>query len=162
VINSHFRFGSLNNLLSYLPQLHRLSIDYLDGSYYKDVELTPIVLKYLKYVSIKLHYIRFDRFEKIVKTFFRYVEILRIKTKYDQAYFDAKQWEELIVSYMPNLRIFDINHDSLVRSNPLSYHDLIDQFNSSFWIEKQWFFTHQHDRKGSLNSGIFYSTNPYR
>ena len=28
-----------------------------------------------------------------------------------QTYLDAKRWEQLISSYMPNLRIFDINHD---------------------------------------------------
>ncbi len=46
VINSHFRLGSFNNLLSYLPEIRHLSIDCLDGSRYKDVELTPIVLKH--------------------------------------------------------------------------------------------------------------------
>ena len=48
-----------------------------------------------------------------------------------------KKWEQLIVSYMPNLRLFDINHDGFTRNNPLTYHELVNQFNSSFWISKQ-------------------------
>jgi hypothetical protein len=63
---------------------------------------------------------------------------------------------------MPNERIFDIHHDGFVSENELTYHDLIDQFISSFRIMKKWFFTHQHNWLERLNSGVFYSTQPYR
>ncbi|CAF5084069.1 unnamed protein product [Rotaria sp. Silwood1] len=63
---------------------------------------------------------------------------------------------------MPYLRIFDINHRNCMENNNLTYHDLINQFNSSFWIKKNWFFTHQHDWIKRLDTGIIYSTGPYR
>jgi hypothetical protein len=162
VIKNRFQFHSFNNLLLYLPQLRYLSIDCLDGLYYQNVELCPIVLKNLKYVSLKLDLINFNLFEPYIKHFFRYVEVLRLTTEFDQAYLDANRWEQLILSSMPNLRIFDINHDGLIRNNLLTYHDFINEFNSSFWIEKQWFFTHQHDWWESLDAGVFHSTDPYR
>ncbi|CAF4946187.1 unnamed protein product, partial [Rotaria sp. Silwood1] len=58
--------------------------------------------------------------------------ILRLTTFFDEAYLNAKRWEELILSSMPNLRIFDIYHEGSIRNNDLTYHDIINQFNSSF------------------------------
>ncbi|CAF0874418.1 unnamed protein product [Rotaria sordida] len=164
IINGCFPFKSLNNLLCCLPKLRYLSINYLVHcrDYLEREDLSPIKLKYLKNVSLKFDCIRFDKVEKILKNFFYYVQILRLTTRYDQAYLNAKRWEDLIVNYMPNLRIFDINHETSMVNNNLSYHDLINQFNSSFWIKKNWFFTHQHDWTRRLDSGIFYSTDPYR
>jgi hypothetical protein len=162
VIKNCFPFESFNNLLSYLPRLHHLSIDGLVDCHQIEVPLSPIELKCFKYVSLKLDFVNFNRFEQLVRKFFSCIEVLRITTRYDPAFLDAKRWEQLILSSMPNLRIFDINHDGLVRNNSLTYHDLISQFNSSFWIDKQWFFIHQHDWQERLDSGIFYSTDPYR
>ncbi|CAF4786954.1 unnamed protein product [Rotaria sp. Silwood1] len=162
IINSRIRFDSFHILLICLPQLRRLSIDCLVKCAYTNLELNTNFLEHLKYVSLKLDYVDFNQLEKIIKIFFRYVEILCLTIAYDESYLDTKQWEQLILSFMPNLHIFDINHDSSARKNPLIYHNSINQFTSSFWIEKQWFFTHQHDYEGRLDCGIFHSTNPYR
>ncbi|CAF3433262.1 unnamed protein product [Rotaria socialis] len=163
IIDARFPYGSLNSLLYCFPKLHRLSIDCLVYSRYEDNESCPIrLLKSLKHVSLKLDLIKFNKFEKIAQYFFRHVEVLRISTHYDAAYLDAQQWENLITSYMPSLRIFDIHHDGFGSVNGLTYHDLIDRFTSLFWITKQWHFTHQHNWRERLNSGVFYSTQPYR
>ncbi len=60
------------------------------------------------------------------------------------------------------LKFYEFQHDGFVTENELNYHNLINQFKSSFWISKQWFFTHQHNWRERLNSGVFYSTQPYR
>ncbi len=76
-------------------------------------------------------------------------EVLRLTTTMDESYLDAKRWEQLILSSMPNLSVFDFNHDNhLVLDNSAPYHDILKQFTSQFWIEKQWFFTHQHNWEG--------------
>jgi len=62
----------------------------------------------IKTFEIYFDFIHFNRFEKLVKYFFRSIEVLRLNTSYDQIYLDAKQWEEFILSSMPNLRIFHI------------------------------------------------------
>ncbi|CAM4979593.1 unnamed protein product, partial [Rotaria socialis] len=61
-----------------------------------------------------------------------------------------------------NLRIFDIYHNGVQLQNQLDYDELIHAFTSSFWIEKHWFFTHQHDCSQSFNIKDFHSTQPYR
>ncbi len=65
---------------------------------------------------------------------------------------------------MPNWRVFDLKHDNyLYFDNPSSYRDTLKEFTSRFWIERKWFFVHQHEwQTEELESGIFYSTNPYR
>ncbi|CAF1285311.1 unnamed protein product, partial [Rotaria sordida] len=121
VINSRIRFDSFNNLLFCLPQLRRLSIDCLVKCTFTNINSHTNFLEHLKYVSLKLDYISFNQVEKIIKDFFHYIEVLRLTTKADESYLDAKQWEQLISSSMPNLRVFDINHDSSARNNPLIY-----------------------------------------
>ncbi|CAF1129301.1 unnamed protein product [Rotaria sordida] len=94
VINSRIRFDSFNNLLFYLLQLRRLSIDCLVKCTFTNINSHTNFLEHLKYVSLKLDYISFNQ-------------------------------EQLISSSMPNLRVFDINHDSSARNNPLIYHNSI-------------------------------------
>ena len=162
IIKNRFRFHSLSNLFLYLPNLRCLSINCLDGSSTHDISFSPIHLQNFKRISLKLDLISFDHLEKLIKTSFYSIESLCLTTKYDPAYLDAKRWENLIQNFIPNLRIFDFNHDGLVRNHSFTYHDLLNQFHSSFWIEKQWFFTHQHDWQERLDTGIFHSTKPYR
>ncbi|CAF3988763.1 unnamed protein product, partial [Rotaria sp. Silwood1] len=76
--------------------------------------------------------------------------------------YNAKRWQQLILFHMSYLRIFYINHQGNVSNNNLTYHDIINQFNSSFWNENKWFFTYQHQWKYRIDTGIFYSTGPYR
>ncbi|CAF3610681.1 unnamed protein product [Rotaria sp. Silwood1] len=161
IINGQFSFNSLNNLLSCLPELHHISIQSLmnsndnikidDLSYY-------IQLRYLKYVSFKINSIDFNKFENIIKQFFDYVEILRLTMNSDEEYLNAKRWQQLIVSHMPYLRIFDMKYQGSIGNK----YDVIKQFSSSFWTEKKWFFTHEHDWKSTMDRGVFYSTIPYR
>jgi hypothetical protein len=167
MINTRFPFKSFGDLLACLPRLRHLSINCLVQSTHMDFdmeeeEVRRIVLKHLESVSLKLESIPFDQLEDFIKNHFHRVEVLRLTTTYDPKYLDAKRWEQLITSSMPNLRIFDVNFHGYASKNQLTFHDLINQFNSSFWIEKQWFFTHQHDCQEDLTSGILYSTDPYR
>ncbi|CAF1017781.1 unnamed protein product [Rotaria sp. Silwood1] len=164
IINGHLLFSALHNLLCCLPKLQHLSINYLDKiDYYEESnKLSSIQLKYLKHVSLKLDHVDFDEFEKTIKEFFRHIQILRLTIVYDETYLDAKRWQQLILFHMSYLRIFYINHQGNVNNNNLTYHDIINQFNSSFWNENKWFFTYQHQWKYRIDTGIFYSTGPYR
>ena len=160
VIKCDFPLQSMNNLLSCLLQLRHLSIDYLDHLSCRKMETENkerlIELNHLKYVSLRLK-IEFRLFKDLIKKYFRSIEVLRLSTTYYSEYLKAKKWEQLITTYMPNLRIFDIDYHGYGEGiKPSSFHESIDQFNSSFWISKQWFFTHQHDWKENLNHGIFY------
>jgi hypothetical protein len=162
VINTRFSCDSVANLLCRVPNLRHLSINCLVG--YRNLNIDPsfIQLKHLKYVSLKLEGEFLKRLETLITNFFHRVEVLRLTTRYDKEYLNAQQWKQLIESYMPNLRIFDINHDSSVKNHSLSYHDLINAFDSPFWIQRGWFFTHQHTWRTSLDGGMFHSTDPYR
>ncbi|CAF1287375.1 unnamed protein product [Rotaria sp. Silwood1] len=164
IINGYFPFELLNYLLCCLPRLCHLSINCLHINDNRDMEIQlPLIeLKYLEYVSLKLNGTTpFNQFENLAKRFFRHVKSLRLTTYFEKAYLNAQRWESLILSYMPNLHIFDITHRDFAQID-LSCHDVMHQFNSSFWIEREWFFTHQHVWGSSEKDRIFYSTNPYQ
>ena len=164
VINGRFRFEAFDDLLQCLPKLRRLSIDYLTGNLDADVEPLSNLSNDLKYVSLNLdNRIQPHRLEKLIKYFFRTVEVLRLMTRHNQSYFHAERWEQLILSYLPNLRVFDLNHiDTVIDDNYLTHYFKIQNFDSSFWIRQQCFFTHLHYGEHYVDSRIFYSTDVYR
>jgi len=166
IINTQFSIDSFDYLLSYVPQLRRLSINSLVEPCYKKKGLSPITLKHFEYVSLIIDVTCFNQIEILIKYFFQHIQVLRISIKYYKAFLDAKRWEELILTSIPNLKIFDIYFDGTVimsyTHNPLTFDQLIDQFNSPFWIQRKWFFTYQYTYEGTSNVGIFYSINPYR
>ena len=164
VINGKLPLVDLLPILSYFPHLSRLSIDYLSDIYHLRKKPIPKIFDSLIHVYLNLKNISFDRFEPLITYIFKNVEVLRISTSRDDAYLNAQRWEQLILSSMTHLRIFDIqclyqfrNEVHRCRSNKL-----IKQFTSSFWTQRQWYFAHQQSPASYVDREMFYSIQPYR
>jgi hypothetical protein len=166
IITNSMYLYQLDSLLSYVPQLRRLSFNLQDDTWHKRTKICPFSLNQLTHVYFKLDYIKLDIFEQVVMDFFSTVQVLRLTLDYnaDPAYMDANKWKQLIIYHIPNLRIFDVQFDFSANNNDyqLRIETRINQFTFPFWIDRQWFFAHHfyHSRQG--NRARFYSTNRYR
>ncbi|CAF5085225.1 unnamed protein product, partial [Rotaria sp. Silwood1] len=163
IINAPFPFKAFHNLLCFLPKLQHLSIGsrHLLGDIHIEYQLSPIQLKCLRHVSIYFSMIHFDEIEKIIKEFFHHVEILHLTTYYTETYLDTQRWQKLIVYHMPYLRVFDINCQDFLDYD-ISYHDVVTEFNSSFWIKNKCFFENQYEWNDQSFGGVIYSSGLYR
>ena len=58
----------------------------------------------------------------------------------DTDYLDANRWEEFVLKNLPQLKKFYLKYSARFEENyPITiYLGKRDQFNSSFWIERQW------------------------
>jgi hypothetical protein len=155
---------ALTAFLSYIPKLRRLSIK-LTHNYYQQV--TPVsstVLNYLTHVSLILENLKFDEFEPFIKQYFGQIKVLQISSNSYYTYLDADRWEKLILSHMPYLRIFDIQHTykiSYGHKHETMFQHFFEKFTSSFWSERKWFFAYDYNSEKSF-VGLFYSIEPYR
>ncbi|CAF2116730.1 unnamed protein product [Rotaria magnacalcarata] len=164
IIKNEVSLVELMSLLSYVPHLRYLSIDHLCHSYPERYKDFPLVLKDLTHVNLKLQRITFDYFESSIMKFFHHLQVLRISTSNDIEYLNATRWEKVISSYMSQLRVFDIEHEHVLKNGTdiNLYQNLTNQFTTSFWTKRKWFFGHQHSCLGHSNHVIFYSTHSYR
>ena len=97
-------------------------------------------------------------YEAFIKKISSSLEVLRLKTSSDTAYLNAHRWKHLIKKHMPHLRDFYFNHQVFIDGDDtIPNYESINQFNSSFWIERQWFF----ELENNVNICI-YSIQPYR
>ena len=171
VIADEVMSSELNALLSYVPQLRRLSLRFLTGRPYTIMHQKRAIVDQRTDVSLRLHGIHFDDFEILVSCFFRPIQNLRfttVSTYYSALeieYLNADRWQQLITTHMPNLRVFDFQHQHC------SYGRLIDRqlyqiemvkFNSLFWLEHHWFFECQLAQTATFNYALLCSINPYR
>ncbi|CAF1324374.1 unnamed protein product, partial [Rotaria sordida] len=161
VVENNIHLKKLDALLSYVPQLHRLSIHQLNQSFDKETQIFSSVLKYLTHCSIGKISISFDEFELLSKNIFHHLQVLYILKNCDEEYVNANRWEQLILSHIPYLKIFDIKFNIRI-DNHLTVENLMNQFNSSFWFERQWFFTYNFRLKMFNFPVTIYSTRPYR
>ncbi|CAF1229849.1 unnamed protein product [Rotaria sp. Silwood1] len=163
VITNTFHLDQLNALLSYVPHLRRFSLHDLHRSRNQETQTCSIKLNNLTHMDLKTT-ITFDELElTMIKNFFHEVQVLYISTNSDIAYLDANRWKRLILSYIPQLRIFDFQHRNMIEnSNNNNYDNMINRFYSSFWYEHKWFFVHHFYKEQNVNEIIFYSINPYR
>ncbi|CAF1345964.1 unnamed protein product [Rotaria sp. Silwood1] len=163
IINAPFPFKAFHNLLCYLPKLQHLSIGFLHlfGDIHIKYQLSPIQLKCLRHVSIYFSTVYFNEFEKIIKEFFHHVQILHLTTYYTGTYLDTQRWQKLIVYHMPYLRVFDINCQDFLDYD-ISCHDVVTEFNSSFWIKNKCFFVNQYEWNDQSFGGVIDSSGLYR
>ncbi|CAF0906703.1 unnamed protein product [Rotaria sordida] len=165
-VNRHCSLNQLISLISYTPKLSHLSS--LSISETSNVRINNISIIYPKLtrISLKLWRMSFDSFKLLCSKLFYHLEVLSICTRADDHYLIADRWQQLIINHIPNLRIFDFQHywEPVDDNNTeqRTYHLLIDRFTSSFWINRQWFFAHQHFSRRGIRDAVFYSTHPYR
>ena len=162
VISHDVQLENLLTLLSYVPQLHFFSLHCETGFKNKPTLPCSIVLNHLTHVSINMTYLPYDTFEWMVQNLFHQVQVLYISL-YDDVYLNANLLERLILFYMPYLRIFNPTILYSVDKKDLNRCiTSVNEFNSSFWVERQWFFEYQITGYQFLPTIFFYSTNPYR
>ncbi|CAF1444434.1 unnamed protein product [Adineta ricciae] len=132
VIDETISIDSLMFLLSHFPQLRRLSahVHVLSTLLPDQIKAPASKLNYLTDVSFGLQSITSDQFE------------------------------QLISSHLPQLRIFYFRHNNWPNNGTPDSNN--HQFSSLFWSKRRWFFVQQHYKEKYSSRTIFYSTNPYR
>ncbi|CAF1456015.1 unnamed protein product [Rotaria sp. Silwood1] len=164
ILNSTHVLNDLNNLLSYVPHLNRLSIYSQYYSPTTQMQLYSAVLSHLTHVSLNRLDIPFDQLESMSRSLLNPIQVLHISNYSSAAYLNANRWQRLILSHIPHLRIFNIliSYTLNWAENIVDFITMINKFNSLFWFKRQWFFEYYVDKKRDQNFLSFYSTNPYR
>ncbi|CAF4228360.1 unnamed protein product [Adineta steineri] len=97
IINNEISIDQIIIILSYIPQLHRLSIGNLTKPKHNRIEKDSTNLNYLINVSLKLDSIPFNQFEILMINCFRQIQILNIVIQFiwfnvdDNEYINADQ-----------------------------------------------------------------------
>ena len=170
IIGNAISLHQLNALLSYVPRLHRLSLGLLMSAGINSISTNSVTLHNLINVSLNIYYVSFNHFESLVTSFFRQTQIFRFTVvsicfhSDNMEYLDATRWEQFISIGMPNLRIFDFQYQccSWNAIDRQAYQTKINEFDSVYWTDHQWFFECQYDKTQYYHNVLFYSTNPYR
>jgi len=153
VINGKCDLNVISSILSCVPQLRRLSINYLYAFYIKEgTAISSMILYNLKHINLTLDNLNFDQFEEFIGRHFRQLEILHITTKNIEEYLNANKWKQLISCYIPHLSIVTLS----------SFGTLLNQFNSPLWVEQKCSFSYQGIHKSCKTGQIFFSPQPYR
>lgn len=167
VLDHDCTLNQLDVILSCVPRLRRLAIQSLQKGYSNftgDFSLKKI--EHLRHFSVDRLSISFNEFRRMSESIFPHLELLRISIHTDQEYLNAKQWEQLILSTMPQLRIFDFHHSAhLTTDMDISrgvYDSFMEQFSTLFWMERKWFFAYRLWDESYRRRVIWNSTRPYR
>ncbi|CAF1301837.1 unnamed protein product [Adineta ricciae] len=156
-VASDIHLENLDRLLSYVPKLRYFSVGYL-GQRGDKASLQLIPMPNLTHLSLGIGGLDFDYFEALIKTFPN-IQRLHLYGSGPGDYLNPDRWEELITSSMPFLRIFNIYIDS---SLPISSMSQLRRFKSSFWQDRQWFFSYHGSYYRNFYSCRFHSVNPSR
>ncbi|CAF1027754.1 unnamed protein product [Adineta steineri] len=162
IIDDGIDANDLSNLLSYVPHLRYFSANLSCEHGVLPTKLSYLNLKNLTHASFRLcGVIIFDDLEQIFVNLFHSIEVLHFTSETN--YINANKWKQLISSYLPRLRIFDVLFkDDVSNVQKEAFEEQVKLFQSSFWTERQWFFEYGIYHSGSRNQRILYSTNPYR
>ena len=100
-----------------------------------------IISSNLKSICIHTCDVEFDDFEMLIKTISSDLKSLRINVNQNESYFNGDRWKRLITNYMINLHNFDFKYtlDINQLTTKIKLNTSINQFTSSFWIERGWY-----------------------
>jgi hypothetical protein len=164
VVDSYQSPASLYTLLSYTPQLQRLSADWIVHSQALPTKQLIFPLN-LTHLSLSHWFLSFDEFQSLILIIGSQLELLYISLSRDIHCLNAHRWQQLISRHMPRLFKFIFHYGGPMVQNTNGNTDcqeLVDQFSSSFWVERKWFFAHKHRQVSNEEYLSFYSIQTQR
>jgi hypothetical protein len=141
IINHPFTFMELSAITSYTPHLRRLNIINESKMKSNSKMFSPINLSNVTYISLLMSDIKFEKFEKFISKISSKLKYLSLDgLSNDKTYLNAKRLEQLILQYFPQLEKFHLEYNIWFVNDSTSemYIDKLNEFFSSFWIERQW------------------------
>lgn len=158
-IEHYITVNRLMSLLSYIPQLRRLTCEQLFPSNENHGREILPTLSNLTHISIQMCNLTFNQFERFIVKISSQIQVLHVHISKNLAYLDANLWEQLIVQHLPQLKKFNFEYRGALNGCFLnqSNRPQINRFISSFWIERRWMFELNIDA-----NGISYSIHPYK
>ena len=164
VINHPCTLRTLYDILSYLPNLHRLIAGPLFQ--FNQYTLSEISRRsfHLTHCAISLFDVKFNELEMFLKNLSSHLRVLHLTLSNDETYLDPNRWERLFKKHIPFLQTL---HYKYFEENflPCTYgphHALIDQFTSPFWRKKGWMLNIECDITHWQNFQLIYSIEPYK
>ncbi|CAF1093101.1 unnamed protein product [Rotaria sordida] len=161
IIDHPCAIDELFALTSYTPYLCRLKFLSLTDRNVNINNVKPIILQNLTHLSIRIYTtMSFNVFQIFISNLNSKLKYLSLTTLVEDInYLDANQWENLILTKLPYLEKFDFKYSACLVENydtPI-YLGQLDQFISSFWLQRQWILDIEFDF-----DNIIYSIRPYQ
>jgi hypothetical protein len=140
IINNHYDINAVDALLSYVPQLRRLSIT---GE--KAEILILILFNDLRQCSFTLNNVHFENLEQFMKKYSHQIKLVHSCTVYSTDSNDIEIWNKLMSSYLPLVKIVEFKDAEEIPCDHAFeiYKPLILHYH---WFQrnmKQLFFTHE-------------------
>jgi hypothetical protein len=160
IINHCYTFYGLSAILSYTPQLRHLSLLYTDEIHLNLGMILPMTLTNFKCSFFHMEFLTLEQIETFISKINCTLKVLTLSFQSeDGSLLNANRWEQILRQYLPQLETFCLQCYGHVDDNDESpvFYQRSDQFNSSFWIERQWIFEAK-----SEGRDILYSIGPYR
>ena len=169
ILHNEIEFDEIDNLLSYVPKLRHLSLNKFKMSYRKRGQQRASTLIHLTSVCCRMNGIEFDDFKLLIHDYFTQISRLTFSNEcfsnYFSQYLNADEWEQLISTTLPNLRIFNFEQQFRIWFAQIDQHiidNYVKKFNSIFWSSRQWFFNCCYFSTSFGELAYLYSANPYR
>jgi hypothetical protein len=153
----------LSSLFQYAPLLKSLKIDNISKTSHTILNLPYYPANHLKQLIIHHFEYSFEDFEILIKSI-PYLKHLTICALDNNDMINPKQWESLIQSFLPNLKIFHFIFGSFCRGKTRD--DIINKFQlfqTEFWFKQhQWFTEYVFDMNSAVIYTLPYALNTYR
>ncbi len=158
-VDHPFNFNELASLISYTPRLRYLYSYINEKKRPSTRTMLPMTLSNLTRLYLYLS-ATLDETELFMRKLNVKLKILYIKHLSENiAFLDAHRWEQIISQCFPDLKKFHLYYSDRINKDhqyPI-YSGELNQFSSSFWIERKWVFNIK-----LTSEDIIYSISPYR
>ncbi|CAF1577281.1 unnamed protein product [Rotaria sp. Silwood1] len=156
IINHRCSLNELESLIPYTLELRQLTSHQTDSNI---TMLQSITLINLMFIYLHMCKISFYELKTFLVNISSALKILSIHCSENIFFLDAHRWEQFISYYYPQLEKFYFTYYDLTDNDNQYeiYPGQINQFSSTFWIERKWIFHVEID-----NADIKYIVYPYK
>ncbi|CAF1241254.1 unnamed protein product [Rotaria sp. Silwood1] len=156
IINHRCSLNELESLIPYTAELRQLTSHQTDSNI---TMLQSITLIDLMFIYLHMCKISFYELKTFLVNISSTLKILSIHCSENIIFLDAHRWKQFISYYYPQLEKFYFTYYDLTDNDNQYeiYPGQINQFSSTFWIERKWTFHVKID-----NADIKYVVYPYK